>query len=1039
MTQVRRRPTLQGHPSSPIPARHSSSISQWPVVCLRAGRCPLPACLGAAASVLDSHGCRLDPDGIVRDKQSNLRACDLPEDHPPEEVVSLMAEYARTTLAKGAGLLHGPISAARDAPAAWQCNDWSSRGHICVLLPSPAGGYGGLWSRSVAAEHGVVAGSALPYTDLCEAMGWGCLVGDPGAPWEDPDAPRRYAAAVLEHAVAAAPEASLSVLAYGPAAEHVVHALGAQTDLRDRLRAAVFLEARCSALAARNTEVSAWLAAHALGLRSEPDVPFGAVLSDDVARAMAPLLARAAGGGEETESVRQTVPAAWRAIVDAFARAGADVAETPCLELSAGRETGPGGAVPANPNPAHTLHRCCEVALAALFALGSSDGSSDGDGDGDGDGNSSGATECRGPAPEHASNASTSGSGADAGAGPATPRPGASPSALSATLAASRREAGVGTDSVRLRSLLASASHLDDDSWGEGEADWYCAHACASPAVPLCRWQLSVVAYAREALCLPTPHIGETALPGWRWLAHAAQGRGADAEGRALAVPVLPRAGLGWVGGAADETGPLRGPVPAYAAWRDFSHTLPSEEWPIFAHPSLFDLLWEDGVWGGHRGREALAPEPRDPASDPAADGDQPPPLHVAARGGEVAVDELRAAAAAAAEDRSRSASVASSLAGTPVPSRMVTGGDLPPTIGAASVGSEAEDGSSWSLPPYLLRSRLHRASRSNMGAASMPSGASTPAPATDGPGTGPMLLHGAKWTEGGSLRPQAVPLQRYLSAGRMSTFEGQARGRWTQGAEPPPRPRRGKSAGAVDDPALRTAWVPDANAPSCQVCNEGFTVLRRRHHCRACGHVVCARCSEARLPVPGWGSAPVRVCALCEGALAYGRPRGVTVHDFDLLKVRPGLVPPSPPPPTCWEQWTAPQRVGNPPSPGPRPRPVRQGTLSAPEAIGGGAGDEGVAQDAVSEPGGRGATRGGARHTGAELPPLRGVAQVRVPDAVQGLPRNRVPAWRRPVHPHPAGQALLRGKDSPLCCRGAPAPAPPSTAPARAWPGGGG
>jgi hypothetical protein len=32
--------------------------------------------------------------------------------------------------------------------------------------------------------------------------------------------------------------------------------------------------------------------------------------------------------------------------------------------------------------------------------------------------------------------------------------------------------------------------------------------------------------------------------------------------------------------------------------------------------------------------------------------------------------------------------------------------------------------------------------------------------------------------------------------------------------------------------------WVPDADAPNCMQCEIKFTVLKRRHHCRACGKV---------------------------------------------------------------------------------------------------------------------------------------------------------------------------------------------------------
>jgi acyl carrier protein len=44
--------------------------------------------------------------------------------------------------------------------------------------------------------------------------------------------------------------------------------------------------------------------------------------------------------------------------------------------------------------------------------------------------------------------------------------------------------------------------------------------------------------------------------------------------------------------------------------------------------------------------------------------------------------------------------------------------------------------------------------------------------------------------------------------------------------------------------------WVPDGATKTCMLCSTGFTILRRRHHCRVCGRVVCGNCSTKRVRV---------------------------------------------------------------------------------------------------------------------------------------------------------------------------------------------
>ncbi|KAG8194458.1 hypothetical protein JTE90_011066 [Oedothorax gibbosus] len=45
----------------------------------------------------------------------------------------------------------------------------------------------------------------------------------------------------------------------------------------------------------------------------------------------------------------------------------------------------------------------------------------------------------------------------------------------------------------------------------------------------------------------------------------------------------------------------------------------------------------------------------------------------------------------------------------------------------------------------------------------------------------------------------------------------------------------------------VKPYWIPDAEAINCMHCAIKFTVIKRRHHCRGCGKVLCSRCCNQK------------------------------------------------------------------------------------------------------------------------------------------------------------------------------------------------
>ncbi|XP_024228739.1 FYVE, RhoGEF and PH domain-containing protein 4 isoform X1 [Oncorhynchus tshawytscha] len=70
--------------------------------------------------------------------------------------------------------------------------------------------------------------------------------------------------------------------------------------------------------------------------------------------------------------------------------------------------------------------------------------------------------------------------------------------------------------------------------------------------------------------------------------------------------------------------------------------------------------------------------------------------------------------------------------------------------------------------------------------------------------------------------------------------------------------------------------WIWDNEVTMCMKCSEPFNALTRwKHHCRACGCVVCWRCSDNKVTLEYDGNKVNKVCLDCHSALTLRANRG--------------------------------------------------------------------------------------------------------------------------------------------------------------------
>jgi hypothetical protein len=96
--------------------------------------------------------------------------------------------------------------------------------------------------------------------------------------------------------------------------------------------------------------------------------------------------------------------------------------------------------------------------------------------------------------------------------------------------------------------------------------------------------------------------------------------------------------------------------------------------------------------------------------------------------------------------------------------------------------------------------------------------------------------------------------------------------------------------------------WMSDDSSTSCLLCKSSFTFFLRRHHCRACGKLVCAKCSQNKAVINNLEERKSRVCEECVGNgkidILNGREEKFTMTNVDWSSDTPTVIEtPSEPP----------------------------------------------------------------------------------------------------------------------------------------------
>uniref|UniRef100_A0A915K5I3 FYVE-type domain-containing protein n=1 Tax=Romanomermis culicivorax TaxID=13658 RepID=A0A915K5I3_ROMCU len=88
--------------------------------------------------------------------------------------------------------------------------------------------------------------------------------------------------------------------------------------------------------------------------------------------------------------------------------------------------------------------------------------------------------------------------------------------------------------------------------------------------------------------------------------------------------------------------------------------------------------------------------------------------------------------------------------------------------------------------------------------------------------------------------------------------------------------------------------WIPDQDSNICMLCELKFTLIKRRHHCRACGRVLCLECCNIKRKLAySENLRDVRICTSCNERLNRKYKKALTTTTSGTKDASVALLPP--------------------------------------------------------------------------------------------------------------------------------------------------